>query len=95
MNEIINKHILSIGETLIICKNMNEVEIMERHLILEMCHPENYINSVGDVTFQFYDGIFIGWCHERWFDEECFPGTRKKIYYSAMIHPTFIEVDDV
>lgn len=94
MNETIKSVIIETGETLIICRNMYEVKMMERNLNLDMCHPENYINSEGNVTFQFYDGDFIGWCHEKWYDEEGFSETRKKIYYSAIALPTFIEVDE-
>jgi hypothetical protein len=93
MNETIKSVIIETGETLIICRNMYEVKMMERHLKLNMYRPEDYIDSVGNVTFQFYDGDFCGWCHEKWYDEEGLPGIRKKIFYSAIAIPTFIEVD--
>lgn len=83
----------NIGDLLIVCRNMYEVKMMERHLKLNMHRPEDYIDSVGNVTFQFYDGDFCSWCHEKWYDEEGLPGIRKKIFYSAIAIPTFIEVD--
>lgn len=83
----------------VVCKIIQQFNAFKKYLPEFFCDDDiidenlgikSYIKLNGDVSFEFIEGKYDGWCYKAWFESL----TRPYKYIYWIERPTFIEVDE-